>query len=143
MANAFSLTPTVAQGMLNGTGLAEALGASPKIVTYSGTPPANAAAALSGNTVLSTNVAAATPLSGFSDTGTAGRATWAAIANATAVATGTATFFRILDNAGTTVKAQGSVGAGGTYDLVLNTTAITTGSTVSITSATTDLPYGP
>lgn len=142
MANAFSITPTVAQGMLNGTGLAEALGASPLIKMYSGSVPANAAAALGGATLLSTNTCAATPLSGFSDTGTAGRATWGAIANATAVATGTASFFRITTSGGTVI-AQGSVGAGGTYDLVLNTVAVTTGSTISITAATTDLPYGP
>ncbi|EUA24043.1 hypothetical protein I552_10266 [Mycobacterium xenopi 3993] len=36
MPKAFSLTSAVAQGMLNGTGLAEALGASPKIRIYSG-----------------------------------------------------------------------------------------------------------
>lgn len=139
----FSITPTVAQGMLNSTGFAEALGASPKIRIYSGTPPANAAAALSGNTQLAELTMAATPFSGFTDTGSAGRATAAAItADSSADATGTASFFRILDSAGTTVKAQGSVGTSAA-DLILNTTSITLGSTVSITSATFDLPYGP
>lgn len=142
MANAFSLTSVVAQGMLNATGLAEALATSPKVIIYSGTAPTNADTALSSNTVLATLTCASTPISGYSDTGTAARATFAAIASATAVATGTATFFRIVDNAGTTVKAQGSVGTA-SADLVLNTTAITTGSTVSITSATIDLPKGP
>lgn len=138
----FSITSVVAQGMLNGTGFAEALGASPKIIIYNGTAPTNADTALSGNTVLATLVCASTPFSGFSDTGTTARGTWAAIANATAAASGTATFFRILDNAGTTVKAQGSVGTAGA-DLNLNTAAITSGSTVTITSATIDLPKGP
>jgi hypothetical protein len=138
----FSVTSVVAQGMLNGTGLAESIGASPKIVIYGGTPPTNADTALSSNTVLATLTCAVTPISGFSDTGTAARATYAAIASASAVATGTGTFFRQLDSAGTTAKFQGSVGTTAT-DLILNTAAITTGSTVSITSATVDLPKGP
>jgi hypothetical protein len=143
MANAFSVTPTVAEGMLNGTGLAEALGASPKIRIYNGAAPANAAAALVSNTQLGELVMAATPFSSFTDTGTAARATAAAIASdVSADATGTATFFRILNNAGTTVIAQGSVGIA-TADLILNTVSITAGSTISITSATIDLPYGP
>jgi hypothetical protein len=37
---------------------------------------------------------------------------------------------------------QGECGTSG-KELNLNTTAITTGSTVSVTSATTDLPKGP
>lgn len=142
MAGIFSITVAVAQGMLNSTGLAEALGASPKTILYSGTMPASANASLSGNTVLATLVGAATPFSGFTDTGTAARATMGAIANATAVATGTSTFYRHLDNAGTTVKAQGDVGTAGTA-LILNTASITTGSTVSITAGTIDFPYGP
>lgn len=137
----FSITATCAQGLLNGTGLAEALGASPLIKIYSGSVPANAAATIGAATLLSTNTAASTPLASFSDTGTAGRATWGTIANATAVATGTAAFFRWTTSGGTVI-AQGSVGTSGT-DMVLNTTAVTSGSTVSITAATTDLPYGP
>jgi hypothetical protein len=138
----FSITPTVAEGMLNSTGFAEALGASPTLRIYAGTPPANAAAALSSNTLLATLACAATPISGWTDTGTAGRATYAAIASATAAATGTATFFRHLKSDGTTVLDQGAVGTSGA-DCNLNTTAITSGSTVSITSDTMDLPYGP
>src|SRR5688572_2605932 len=121
---AFSITQAVAAGMLNGTGLAEALGASPKIRIYNGTAPANADAALSGNTQLAELVCAATPFSGFSDTGANARATFGAIANdSSADATGTASFFRILDSAGTTVKAQGDVGTSAA-NLILNTVAI-------------------
>lgn len=143
MPNAFYITNAVAQGMLNGTGLAEALGASPRIRIYSGVAPANADAALSGNTVLAELVCAATPLASFSDTGTAGRATFGAIASDTSADnTGTATFFRILDSSLTTVKAQGTVGTA-TSDLILNTVSITAGSTVAISAATVDLPEGP
>ena len=143
MANNFYVTNAVAQGMLNGTGLAEALGASPKLRIYSGTPPANADAALSGNTQLAELVCASTPFSGFSDTGAAGRATFGAIANdSSADATGTGTFFRIVDNAGTTTKCQGTVGTSAA-DLIMGTVAFTAGSVVSISSATIDLPEGP
>lgn len=142
MAN-FTLTSVVAQGMLNGTGLAEAFGASPKLRLYSGTMPTNADTALSGNTQLAELICAATPFSGFSDTGTAARATFGAIApDASADATGTATFWRILDSAGTTVKCQGAAGTSAA-ELILNTTAITAASQVSVTSATIDLPKGP
>lgn len=143
MANAFSITQAVAAGMLNSTGLAEALGASPKLRIYSGTAPANADAALSGNTQLAELTGAATPFSGFTDTGTAARATFGAIASDTSAdATGAASFWRILDSAGTTVKAQGTVGTSAS-DLILNTTAITLGSTVAITSGYIDFPKGP
>lgn len=138
---AYSITPTVAQGMLNATGFAEALGASPKIKVYNGTPPANAAAALSGNTLLVTLTGSATPLASFADTGTVARATWAAIASATAVATGTATTVRTTTSADVVVD-QGNVDVSGA-DLNLSTTSITAGSTVAISSRTNDFPYGP
>lgn len=139
----YSITPTVAQAMIGGTSTYnESLGATPQIRIYSGTAPANAAAALSGNTLLATLNCSATPISGTSDTGTAGRATFAAISSATAAATGTASFFRTLKSDGTTVIDQGSVGTSAA-DAIVNTTAFTSGSTISITSRTVDLPYGP
>jgi hypothetical protein len=144
----FSVTPTVAEGMMNTTGFATSLGSSPSIVIYSGTPPTNANTALSGNTALATLACSATPISGVTFNSSGGPdangtavATFGAITNATAVATGTATFWRLLTSA-STVIAQGSVGTS-SADLVLNTTAITSGSTVSITSATISLPTGP
>lgn len=139
----YSITPTVAEGMLGsgGNSYNESLGASPLIKIYSGTAPANAAAALSGNTLLATLTAAATPISGYTDTGTAARATWAAIASVTCAATGTASFFRTTTSGGTVID-QGSVGTSAA-DAIVNTTAFTSGSTISITSRTNDLPYGP
>lgn len=142
MAKAYSITPAVAQGMIGGnTSYAEALGSSPKMKLYSGTPPANAAAALSGNTLLATLPCAATPIASTSDTGTAGRATWAAIASAIAAATGTATFFRTTKSDDTVID-QGSVDTA-TADLIMSTVSITAGSTVAVSSRTTDFPYGP
>ena len=135
-----SLASAVAQGMLNGTGLAEAFGASPKIRLYAGTKPATADTALSGNTQLAELVGASTPFSGFSDTGTAARATMGAIANDTSAdATGTCTFGRIYDNAGTTVKCQFDAGTSGAAQ-ILATVAFSAGSVIAISSAYFDFP---
>lgn len=107
---------------------------------YSGTMPTNVDTALSGNTLLAELVCSATAFAGVTDTGTAARATFAAIANdSSADATGSASFFRILTQAGGTAIAQGTVGTS-SADFILNTIAITAGSVVSITSATIDLP---
>lgn len=145
MANAFYVTQAVAAGMLNSTGLAASVdaGTAAVINIYSGTVPANADAALAGNTLLAQCTCSGTAFSGYSDTGTAARATFAAItADSSADATGTATFFRILTQNAGTVVAQGTVGTASS-DLILNTVSITSGSTVSISSATIDLPEGP
>lgn len=56
-------------------------------------------------------------------------------ADASANATGTATWFRIVQSDGTTHVMDGSVGTSGT-DLVLNTASIVAGANVSISSAT-------
>jgi hypothetical protein len=54
-------------------------------------------------------------------------------------ATGTAAFFRLFQDDGTTVVLQGSVGTSGA-ELNLNTTSITTGVNVTITSGTITMP---
>lgn len=147
MANAFYITNAAAQGMLGGTAgtLAASIdaGTAAVINIYSGTAPLDADAALSGNTLLAQLTCTATAFSGYSDANPGGRATFAAItADSSADATGTATFFRILTQNAGTVVCQGTVGTA-TSDLILNTTSITAGSTVSITSATITLPEGP
>ena len=77
---------------------------------YSGTAPANADAALSGNTLL-----AVLPLSASAfGAAASGVATAAAItADASADATGVPSFFRLLQSNGTTVVFQGTAGASG------------------------------
>lgn len=148
MAKNFYLTSSVVMGMLGSTGLTESIdaGTAAVINIYSGTPPANADAALAGNTLLAQLVCSTTAFSGITDVGGPNgpaRATFAAIASDnSADATGTATFFRILTQNAGTVIGQGTVGTSNA-DLILNTTSITAGSTVSITSAYIDLPEGP
>lgn len=76
----------------------------------------------------------------FSATAFAGAAAGVATANAitqdaSANATGTATWFRALQSDGTTVVFDGSVGTA-SADLILNTVSIVTGAAVSVTSLT-------
>lgn len=97
-----------------------------KMKVYSGTAPATADTALSGNTLLATLTLANTPFSAAAS----GVKTAGAIASDTnAAATGTATFFRLTKSDDTVVN-QGSVGTTGT-DAVINTTAIVAGATVA------------
>lgn len=139
----FYLTNAVVSGMLNATGLGEAIdaGTAAVIEIRSGTMPANADATEVG-TLLASLTCSATAFSGFTDTGTAARATFGAItADSSADATGTASHFYIKTQTGGTKIGMGDVGTAAAA-LVLNTTAITSGSTVSITAATIDLLEG-
>lgn len=140
---AYSITYACGAAM-NGGGqsFAQYLGASPVIKLFSGTPPANADAALSGNTVLVTLTGSAVPISGNTQVGQISRATWAAIASAIASATGLATFFRTYKSDGTTPVDQGNVDVSGA-DLNLSTANLTAGSTVTCNSRTNDVPLGP
>lgn len=136
------ITQAAAAAMLTALGAQIDAGTAAVINIYSGTVPANADAALSGNTLLAQMVCSATAFIGITDTGPAARATFAAIApDTSADNSGTATFWRLLTQSGGTVIAQGTVGTA-TSDLILNTVAITAGSQVSITSATIDMPEG-
>lgn len=115
------------------TAIATALNAAAtagKIRVYDGTPPASVNDALSGNTQL-----AELPLSDPSElTITGGVFTLDAITqDASADASGTASFFRGLDGDNNPV-IQGTVGTSGA-DMNLNSVNITVGGTVSCTSA--------
>lgn len=148
MALGFFLTNTVVQGMLGSTGLTAAIdaGTAAVIEIYAGAVPADADTTPVSPTLLASLTCSATAFSGISSTGsgpTKGRATFAAItSDSSADNTGTAAYFRIKTQTGGTVICQGTVGAGGTFDLVLNTVSITAGSTVSISAATIDFPTG-
>lgn len=136
------ITNACAQGLLNSSGLAEQLGANAVLRIYSGTVPVNADAAVTG-TLLAELTLAATPFASYSDTGSAGRATLGAVASDTSAnATGTATTWR-LDTSGGTTKVQGECGLSGSLkELILQTTAFTAGSTVSVSSGYFDMPEG-
>lgn len=108
-----------------------------KVRIYSGTPPADADTALSGNTLLAELAMTDPAFGNAADSSPGATATASAISNdASADNTGTATFFRILDS-DNNVVCQGSVsGTGGGGELQLNSTTINAGVIVSITSMT-------
>ena len=97
---------------------------------YQGTQPANANTAISTQTLL-----VSLPISGSFGTDSNGTITLSAVTSASAVATGTASFFRIFKSDGTTVVMDGSVGTS-SADMILNTTAIANTQTVTISSGT-------
>ena len=111
-------------------GLITYAGSGAKICIYQGTQPANANTAISTQTLL-----VSLAISGAFGTDSNGTLTFSTINNGTAVATGTASFFRIVKSDGTTVVMDGSVGTS-SADLVLNTTTIATNDTVAISSGT-------
>lgn len=99
---------------------------------YSGTQPATADTALSGNTLLAELRFGATAFGATS----AGVMTANAItADSSADASGTATFFRALKSDGTTAIMDGTVGTA-TANLIIATTTITAAQTVSCSSFT-------
>jgi hypothetical protein len=103
-----------------------AAGASALLKIYDGTRPATGGTA---TTLLATLTCNAT----FAPAASSGTLTLNAIASNTAVATSTATWFRLTTSGGTFVM-DGSVGTSGT-DVVLATASIVSGATVSVTSA--------
>lgn len=107
------------------------VGTSGVLRIYSGTPPANADTALSGNTQLAELACSSTFAAAASGAGvlTANAITQ----DSSADATGTATCFRLFASDGTTVAMQGSVGTSGA-DLNLVSTSIVSGQPVQVTS---------
>lgn len=105
---------------------------------YAGSVPANADASLGAATLLGTCGFGATAFGAASS----GTATANAISNDTAAdATGTATFFRVVESDGTTIAWQGTVSAsGGGGDLILTPAAVVAGVQIAITSLTFTVP---
>lgn len=110
------------------------------IQIFTGSPPATCEDASTG-TQLASLALSTTAFASSTDSGT-GYATASAnaITNATAGATGTAGYFRGFDSTGTCV-IQGTCGTS-SADMILNTTSIVSGATVSITAWTVNLPDG-
>ncbi len=98
---------------------------------YAGTQPANANTAVTTQTLLASLALSATAFG----TAAGGVAAANAITSAAAVATGTATWFRIFKSDGTTVVFDGNVSTSGA-NLNLNSTAIQSGATVAVSSLT-------
>lgn len=114
-----------------------ALANSGKVRVYTGTQPTDANTALGSQTLLGEFSLASTAFGASTASGTAPNrsavATAATIADITAVATGTATWFRMVKSDGTTVLMDGSVGTSGA-DLNLTDVTITSGETMRVSS---------
>lgn len=108
-------------------------GASAKLQIYSGSVPANCAAADSG-TLLAELPLPSSWMAAASSGTVSKDGTWE---DTSANATGTAGHFRIKDNTGATCHAQGTITAtGGGGDMTLDNTSIASGQTVTVTSFT-------
>lgn len=109
-----------------------ALANSGKLRIYDGTQPANADTAITTQNLLAELTMNGTAFGAA----VAGVATANAItSDASADATGTATWFRLTRSNGTTVICDGSVGTADA-DLVLNTTSIVAGAAVAVSAFT-------
>lgn len=129
MASNIKIKNSTANTMLDA--ITTAIGASGLLRIYSGTQPADAGTALSGNTLLAELALSAT----FAAAASAGVLTASAISDdVSADATGTATWATFVTAAGVRILDV-SVGTSGA-DINLNTTSIVTGARVSVTSYT-------
>lgn len=135
---AFKISSGAADAMLSGLKVKPNNGT---LVFYSGAQPSNPDTALSGNTVLATFTFSATAC-GANSTVSSNRVCTLSFAasSVTAVASGTATFARMLESDGTTVDADWTVGTSG-QDINLNSTAITSGGNVTLSSTQLKMPF--
>lgn len=111
---------------------------------FTGSQPADANTAISGQTKLCTLTFGATAFAAGTASGSAPSRVVTAAANSiasdtNAANTGTATWFRCYKSDGTTVVFDGSVGTTG-CDVNLNTTSIVAAATVALTSFTITQP---
>ena len=125
---AIKLSTAARNAMLDG--ITSTVGGSAKLRIYDGSQPAGPGTAVSTQVLLAELTCNAT----FAPAASSGTLTLNSITQATAAATGTASWFRIVTSGGTAV-IDGSVSTSGA-DMNLNSTSIVSGGTVSITSAT-------
>ena len=127
----FQTSDTVANAMLDAFETAIGTSAVLKIYDLTSGAPANCAAAITG-TVLATITLPSDWMAGASSRSKAKSGTWQ---DASADNTGTADFFRLFANDGTTCHAQGTVTVtGGGGNLTLDNTSIASGQSITITS---------
>lgn len=108
-------------------------GTSAKLQIYSGTQPANCGTAASGTKLAEMTL----PSDWMSAAASGSKALSGTWQDASADATGTAGYFRIVDSAGTTCHMQGSVTAtGGGGDMTIDNTSIAAGQQVNVTGFT-------
>lgn len=140
MANNLILANGTAQNQLSALKTYIDGGTAAIIEIYDGTQPTDADTAVGAQTKLATLTMDATAFGSVSDATPGAIMTAASITpDSSADDTGTASWFRMLTQAGGTTILDGSVGTS-SADLVMNTTAITSGSQVEISSLTITQP---
>lgn len=113
-----------------------------RVIVYSGTVPAGVDTAIGAQVVLATLPLPDPSFDGAVDETSVVRATLKTVATVQAVASGTASFFRILDG-DDAVLAQGTVTeAGGGGDMIINNEDVILGGDVTITSFSLTFPKG-
>lgn len=106
-----------------------AIGTSAKFQIWSGAVPANCAASPAGTKLLEISLA-----SDWASNAASGvKALSSLPLSGSAAATGTATFYRFTDSAGTTCHEQGTVATSG-GDATIDNTSINSGQTVNVTA---------
>lgn len=139
----FYVTNAVAQAIANAIATANDAGTAAVIEIYAGTVPADADATPSSPTLLASLTMSATSFGSATDANPGGRITANSItADSSADNTGTAAYWRAKTQTGGTVVMQGEVATSG-KSMTINTTAITAGSTVSLSAMTVTQPEGP
>jgi len=136
MASNIFLTNAVSQAMLTALKTAIDAGTAAIIEIYGDTQPTDADTAVGAQTKLATLTMSATAFGAVSDDTPGAIMTAASITgDSSADDTDTATWFRMLTQAGGTTIMDGSVGTSGA-DLNFNTVSITAGSQIDITALT-------
>ncbi len=110
------------------------VGASAKLKIYTGTEPANTAAAATG-TLLVDMALPADWMNAASGNSKTKLGTWSGVG----ITDGVAGYFRITDTAGTAVGVQGSAGESGT-DMILDNSDIATAQAVTVNTFTLSAP---
>ena len=139
MAKDFMITQAAAQSQLTALETSLDAGTAAVIIGYDDDAaiPANADASSAGSESLFDLTCSASVFTSKTDGNPNAVGTFAAItADTNANVTDTLAFFRILTQAAGTVICQGTAGVG-TFDMAVNTTAITSGSTVDDTGTNT------
>lgn len=123
-----STTVTIKNARLDA--ISTAWGATPKLRIYSGTVPADVNATLANTTLAEVTLTPAGAAAGVKDMLGVSKPLVT-----TAAANGTATFYRVLNSAGSVSFEQGTVGTSGA-DLVIDNTVIATTQTVNFNTFT-------
>lgn len=112
------------------------IGTVPILRIYNGTPPANPAAALSGNTLLAEGTLPSDWAAAASGGSKAKSGTWTLTGQSGAGSGTDGTFYRLFASDGTTVHQQGTFGDAGTEDLVADNANIANAQVVTVSTFT-------